>query len=189
MVEKKKDDLETVRLLAEALEPFSEEERKRIIRWSLERLGMPNIQTVPSGAGVEDKAVQTSVGTGYVVSDIKSFVGKKIPKNDNQFCAVVAYFYQFEAPENQKKDSIGGKDLQDTARKVGRSRFTNPAQTLINSYNAGYLDKIKYGEYRINTVGENLVAMVLPGGGDDNTLKKSGLKKPVKRIKKKTDKK
>jgi hypothetical protein len=189
MTEKKKDDLETVRILTEALESFSEEERERIIRWSREKLGMSTGQVLPTHTApqtVTPKEIEQKVETagGYITSDIKSFVEKKAPKNDSQFCAVVAYFYQFEAPENHKKESIGGDDLQDAARKVNRDRFTKPAQTLINAFNSGYLDKAEHGKYRINTVGENLVAMVLPGGGEENGgSRKSNLRKKSKKAK------
>ncbi len=198
MTEKKKDDLETVRTLSEALEPFTEEERERIIRWTREKLGMssstgivPAIKTpLPQVINPGETEQKVEVAGGYINSDIKSFVEKKAPKNDNQFCAVVAYFYQFEAPENHKKETIGGDDLQDAARKVNRDRFGKPAQTLINSYNAGYLDKAEYGKYRINTVGENLVAMVLPSGAEDNgASRKATSRKKTKKSKPKIAKK
>ena len=37
---KKADDLEAVRAVVEALEPFGEESRKRIVRWAEEKLGI-----------------------------------------------------------------------------------------------------------------------------------------------------
>ena len=197
MSDKKKDDLETVRILTEALEPFSGEERERIIRWSREKLGMnkeePKIHTPPSskpsmseeGLRVESDA---SLGT---VNLLKAFVEKKKPKNDTQFCAIVAYFYQFEAPENQKKDSIDKNDLVEATRLANWDRIKRPDQTLVNSTKAGLLDNISRGKYGLNSVGENLVAMVLPGGAENSgSAKRSAPKKSAnKKSKKKSDKK
>jgi len=52
--------------------------------------------------------------------------------------------------------------------------MTNPTSTLNNALRSGYLDKgSKRGTFRINAVGENLVAMTLPGG--DGTVQLAGL--------------
>ena len=40
------DDLEAVRMLAETLQPFSAEDRERILRWAREKVGMT---AVPGG--------------------------------------------------------------------------------------------------------------------------------------------
>jgi len=93
-------------------------------------------------------------------------VAEKAPASENQFAAVVAYYYRFEAPPEQRRNTIGGADLQEAARLAGRKRLSNPRQTLKNAKALGYLDNPARGEFSINTVGENLVAMTLPGGVD-----------------------
>ena len=96
--------------------------------------------------------------------DIKSFVAKKKPHNDIQFAATVAYYFQFEAPPSERKESINGEDLQEACRKAGRTRFSKPGNTLKNAHTLGLLDRTgERGYYSVNTVGENLVAMTLPG--------------------------
>ena len=85
------------------------------------------------------------------------------------FATVVAYFYRFMAPE--KKETVGAADLQEATRLVGRSRLANPGQTMINAAASGLLDKAGRGQYRVNTVGENLVALVLPGDGKATSAK------------------
>jgi hypothetical protein len=96
--------------------------------------------------------------------DIKSFVEAKKPKSDMQFAAVVAYYYQFEAPASQRLQNISAEILQDAARLASRPRLTRPLTTLNNAKSQGYLDAVGRGEFRINSVGENLVAMALPAG-------------------------
>ena len=80
-----------------------------------------------------------------------------------QFAAVVAYYYRFEAPSDESLESISPEVLQNAARLANRHRLSRPRQTLLNAKAQGYLDLAERGQYRINSVGENLVAMTLPG--------------------------
>lgn len=80
-----------------------------------------------------------------------------------QFAAVVAYYYRFEAKPDEQLESISADVLQNAARLANRHRLSRPRQTLINAKQQGYLDQVDRGQYRINSVGENLVAMTLPG--------------------------
>ena len=161
----KGDDLEAVRKMVELLAPFEVPDRERIIRWAREKLGMPT-----QGSGVSEKE-QTTGGSqsgqreeSAGAKDIKTFVTEKNPGSDNQFAATVAYYYRFVAPEAAKKDAITADDLQQACRLTGRSRLPRPSQTLINAHTNGLLDKgSSRGEYTISTVGENLVAVSLPG--------------------------
>ena len=99
--------------------------------------------------------------------DIRSFFAAKNPRSDIQFAATVAYYYQFEAPPAERKTCINKDDLQEATRKTGRERLALPAQTLRNAHAQGLLDRgDETGTFCINTVGENLVAMTLPGDGN-----------------------
>ena len=120
-------------------------------------------------------------------ADIKQFTMAKKPKSDQQFAAVVAYYYRFEAPASDRKDVIGSDDLTQAARLAGRERPTRPTLTLNNAKNSGYLDSAERGKFRINAVGENLVAVTLPGNGggdagsDGNRRRTQRKKKTSKR--------
>lgn len=173
------DDLEAIRLVIQALEPFDSKDRERIIRWAAEKLGM----TPPSASLshiISQAGVTQTPAAGVVPKDIRSFVMAKNPKTDNQMAAVVAYYYHFEAPATERKDSIGKEELIDACRKSDRKRPARPEQVLVNTYAAGLLDKAgSSGKYRLNSVGENLVAMVLPEQ-DSSGKKVSGKKLPRK---------
>ena len=119
--------------------------------------------------------------------DLKSFVIDKNPSSDMQFAAVIAYYYKFEAPINERKDSINSEVLQNATRLAGRTRLTKPVQTLVNTSFNGLLDKAdEKGSYKINTVGENLVAMTLPQSAKSNSSnpKQRNRKSQPKKIKK-----
>jgi len=158
------DDLDAVRQAAELLEGFSDEERERIIRWTREKLGMQaQASSVVAETNIPGAPAAPPPPRGGSAADIKSFLSQKDPKSERQLAAVVAYYYRFVAPEAQRKDSIGADDLIEACRQGDRGRPKNPAQTLVNAFNDGYLDRGERGQYKINSVGENLVAMVLPG--------------------------
>ncbi len=113
-------------------------------------------------------------------NNIRSFIEEKNPKNDIQLAATIAYYYTFEAPDDQKKDAINSTDLTDAIRLANRKRPPRPSQVLTNAKNMGLLDNAgDRGHFRINSVGENLVAMVLPG---DGTGKSKAIKKRATRM-------
>src|SRR6266700_3321076 len=162
------DDLQAVRTLVDTLTPFDAADQERILRWVREKLELPASQTglapsktIPETAGAALEP-DRSVGSRR---DIKSFLGEKNPSSDMQFAATVAYYFAFEAPPGERKDSITASDLQDACRQVGRHRLKRPIQTLHNAHASGLLDKAgERGAFKINTVGENLVAVTLPSG-------------------------
>jgi hypothetical protein len=165
---KEADDLEAVRAIVQTLQPFDPEDRERIVRWAAEKLVMPPpyTDTAPFSLTEEGPIGPTKTPPPPPgPSDIKSLLLLKRPQNDRQLAAVVAYYYQFVAPPNERKQVIDKDDLLEACRKGDWPRPGKPSQTLVNAFNSGFLDRTgEKGKYRLNTVGENLVAMVLPGG-------------------------
>lgn len=182
-----KDDFEAVRTLVEALTPFDENDQERIIRWAREKLGLaagPSLSTLPpKPAAVAEFSPTPDTANRRSARDIKSFIAEKDPKNDKQLAAVVAYFYAFEAPESQRKASITASDVVEACRLANKHRPSRPAQTLINAAHSGLLDKAEEtGAYKLNAVGENLVAMALPGGSEGRrVIKRPTGKKKLKK--------
>lgn len=158
---KQPDGLEAVKTIYEALKDYDPALQERVLRWAREMLGMDSAPVRPVGV---TPTVVPQAETGPV-RDIKTFVAQKKPSSDNQFAAVVAYYYRFEAPSAQRKDSLTADDLQEATRLVDRSRLRRPIETLHGAYRLGLLDKAGRGRFSINTVGENLVAMTLPQKG------------------------
>jgi hypothetical protein len=167
------DDLEAVRTIAAALSGFGPEEQERILRWVREKIGLAPVSRalaetrtpqLPASLAPRAPGLSDSLPAPVSGKDLKSFVAGKNPKSDVQFAATVAYFYRFEAPPDQRKNEIDAATLQDACRLAGRTRLPHPSMTLTNAKNQGLIDKgSEAGKYNINTVGENLVAMTLPG--------------------------
>jgi hypothetical protein len=175
-------DFEVAKAVADQLKGIDKERQQRILRWvseslSLDLSALQAIEGSPIGTGTESGV---SMHRDVVLpqrqqrtADIKTFVDSKKPKSDVQFATVVAYYYRFEASEESRRDSVDAQVLQDAARLAGRRRPPKPRMTLTNAKNLGYLDSPERGQFRINSVGENLVAMTLPGSEPEGTRRKA----------------
>ena len=191
----KSDDFDATRAVIDAVKDFKSDEQQRIFRWAAEKLGLPEpfsspvaspAQLRPPTAAHGSDMTQPPATSGTPTQDIRSFVAAKNPKSDVQFAATIAYYYQFEAPQSERKPSINGEDLQEATRRASRDRLKNPSQTLINAHNLGFLDRTgETGQYSVNTVGENLVAMTLPSDGSSGAKSGKRAKKSKKRAAKK----
>jgi hypothetical protein len=177
------DDFKAVRIIVRTLQLFKADDQERILRWAREKLGLPVTSVLaPSTAPTSSILTLGSAGPSTAppspmpmpppmptspspgARDIRSFLQEKRPASDVQFATAVAYYYAFAAPEAQRKAEISTTDLQEAARQADRERLHEPKDTLHNAYKGGYLDRgSTRGAWRINTVGENLVAMAMPG--------------------------
>lgn len=169
------DDFDVGKALFDLLKELPPERQQRLLRWVAEGLGV-SLGASPAGPTPPH---QSQISTPPFVppgggTDIKTFMAAKSPKSDNQFAAAVAYFYRFEAPPAERRDSVTPEQLQEAARLAGRKRLGNPRATLNNAKAMGYLDSGARGEFVINSVGENLVAMTLPDGVESPVRKKRG---------------
>ena len=167
------DDFEVAKKVFETIKELSRERQERVLRWVSEGLGvtyqgLPQTQGQTLGSG----GTSPSLLQPQAATDIKTFVAAKNPRSDQQFATVVAYYYRFEAPPAQRRDAINTETVQEAARLAGRKRLKNPLNTLNNAKKQGYLDSTTRGEFSINTVGENLVAMTLPGGAEGTSTKR-----------------
>jgi hypothetical protein len=180
-------DFDAAKAVADQLKGLDKERQQRVLRWVAESL---NLELAASSGDMQrqaDMRLRDLTGRHQQAplqtqqnrpTDIKSFVDAKQPKSDVQFAAVVAYYYRFEAPVETRKDAIDAQTLQEGSRLAGRRRPPKPLMTLNNAKNLGYLDSAERGQFRINSVGENLVAMTLPGSGAESSRTTS---RPTKR--------
>jgi len=169
----KPDDLDAVRAIVKALEEFEPKEQERIIRWAREKLGLWVSAEEPSSIKDTEKHTEEHEIPKKPQFDIKTFIKSKQPKSDRQLVAVVAYYYKYEAPQNQRKDFITKDDILEACRLAVIERPERPEQSLVHAKNAGFVDSgQERGTYAINSVGENLVAMALPSGSDESSQQK-----------------
>jgi hypothetical protein len=185
-------DFDAAKSIADILTGMEKAQQERVLRWVAESLGLsatppvvtphtPHTQLAPPSPHTPPHTPGAATGGGHLPTgtpnDIKSFVDSKKPKTNNQFAAVVAYYHQLVAPT--RKSGISAEDIKEATRQAGWPRFTRPDMPLTNAMQQGYLDKgAERGEYKLNAVGENLVAMTLPDGDAraSNRKKSSGRK-------------
>jgi hypothetical protein len=176
------DDFDIGKAIFDQLKDLPPERQQRVLRWVAEGLGVTQAaiatQTVQVGS-VYNPSQMTHSGQSGASSgtDIKTFIAAKAPKSDQQFAAAVAYYYRFEAVPAERRESIDGDLLQEATRLAGRNRLSSPLITLNNAKRSGYLDSATPGVFTINSVGENLVAMTLPGGSESSKKPKAKKKK------------
>ncbi|HZO86631.1 MAG TPA: hypothetical protein VFC26_15540 [Verrucomicrobiae bacterium] len=172
---------------------MTSEHQSLALKFAIETLGL-RLPTAPSpGAPSTIQSPQTTPpqggGSADHSTDIRSFTAMKAPKSDQQFTAVVAYFYQFEAKPAERKDAIDADVMKEAARLAGRAQVARWNMTLTNAKNAGYLDAAGNGKFKLSSVGENLVAITLPGDGGPGRGKSNVANKKSKKTKKKTGRK
>ncbi|HEY6243371.1 MAG TPA: hypothetical protein VIX17_05470 [Pyrinomonadaceae bacterium] len=163
-----KTPLDAAQKIVAELQGMTPEHQALALKFSMETLGLQlqtsavshGHSTLP-GSPLRDPTT-SSASTGHS-TDIKTFTSLKAPKSDQQFAAVVAYFYQFEVPPEQRKEVIDVETMKNAARLAGRKQRKEWKFTLQNAKNAGYLDAVGDGNYKLSSVGENLVAISLAG--------------------------
>lgn len=89
--------------------------------------------------------------------DIRTFFQEKSPSSDVEATAVAAYYHQYLASPPHKQDWVDAESLQEAFRLAKWPLPKRTNFTLVNARNAGYLDSIGEGKYRLNPVGYNLV--------------------------------
>lgn len=184
-----KSPLDAAQKIVAELTGMTAEHQSLALKFATETLGL-NLPSVPQQATIQpsqhSEAPRPEAESVSHSTDIRSFTEIKSPRSDQQFTAVVAYFYQFEAKPEEQKDVIDAETMKEAARLAGRPQVERWNMTLTNAKNAGYLDGDGAGKYKLSSVGENLVAISLP---DDTKPVRAKRKKPVKKAGKKTAKK
>ena len=195
MSEKIDLEIEAIRTILKTLQDLDEEVRRNVIEYVLRRVGFtPN-------ADLQQKSREGNEGLANVsggnildeIQHIKQFKESKQPKSAQEMAILIAYYLQYVAEEDKRKDKVGVSDLQtwfriaDYPLPTGDMRFV-----LVNAKNAGYLDSVGSGEYKLNAIGYNLVKHNLPRQdkpGAKNRTKTSSRKSVAKKASKKTAKK
>lgn len=155
------DVFDATRDVVNRLTPFAEEERSRIVRWAMEMLGISGYGSFKASQSADFAEKGENVNSAAAAHrDIRAFVQSKRPRSDVQFTAVVAYFYQFISPSPLQ--DIGIEELKEAHRQARRKRPKSEYFSLNNAVRAGYINRAGRGRYRLNSVGENLVAITLP---------------------------
>ena len=124
---------DAAKTIVETLQGLDKPSQLLAMRFAAETLGLQSASVTqtpvtPVMPASTSASSSDTVGAPHSM-DIKQFTAAKAPKSDQQFAAVVAYFYRFEAPEAQRKDTLDADSLLEAARLAGRKRPGNPRFT------------------------------------------------------------
>ena len=180
-------ELLAINQILDALEPLDPGARKRVLDYTLTRLGVigqvsrheasPNTVSDMPFKTKEDRF--PAGDTGKKIYDILSLKEEKQPKTAIQMAVLTAYYLEELAPDGDKKEFISSSDI---TKYFKQAKFKLPGgkaiYTLQNAKNAGYFDMgSNTGTYKLNPVGYNLAAYNLPAKTINKPIPKKNIRK------------
>lgn len=181
-------ELAAIETLLKTLGPLKPEERANVLDFVFRKLGIQ----APAGAqgraanagaelaetlGVAQVKSAPAAATQRPATDIRSFTEEKKPKTASQMVAVVAYYLEHLAPEDDRRGHVTADDIVAYFKDAKFPLPKAPPQvTLTHAKNAGYLKPLARGQYQLNPIGYNLVEHKLPEGGQASSATKRSRK-------------
>jgi len=124
-----------------------------------------------------DKVVEGGVSVFKDIKDIRTFFQEKKPRSFSEAAATVAFYLQYvESEATNRREAIDVDILKDELRKANFQLPKVLSQVLVDAKKTGYLDAVGTGQYKLNSVGYNLVKFAL-GKDKEKTIKKRPKKK------------
>ena len=166
MADETDEGVSAISTIIAALKPLDEKTRAHVLDYVLKRLDLPLKAPLMQGEKKADEADESRERTSTLpMKDIRSLAGLKQPRTVNEKVALVAFYLKNMAPQDERRDYITSEDIQRYFVEAGFELPTAPPNvTLGHAKNAGYLNALERGQWRLNPVGHNLVAHKLPAG-------------------------
>jgi hypothetical protein len=157
-------ELKAIKTIMELLKPLDETGRSRVLEYVLKRLDMTAFQAEPAIVA-EQVSVGSSAFSGGPVKDIRTFTAEKQPRSANEMVALIAYYLSDLAPATEASPTVNVEMIRKYFKLAAFPMPRVPKAALTNAAAAGYLENVSRGEYRLNSVGHNLVVHGLPRSG------------------------
>jgi hypothetical protein len=179
--------VKAISTIMDALTPLDKEAREHALDFVMKRLGISlgAIQPAPiephPGLPIPPTPVTHTI-PNQPGQDIRSFAAGKQPRTLNEKVAVMAYFLSQLASPGERRDFITPEDIKPYFIQAGFELPTaTGSMTLTNAKNAGYLNAMERGQYKLNSVGHNLVAHKLPNRDSGSKATRKPVKKSAKK--------
>lgn len=157
----KDKELAAISSIIDLLKPLDATERSRVLEYVLKRLDMGAVQAVstdvPEIGSTSGRAI-----AGPFITDVRSLAAEKQPRSANEMVALIAYYLSELAPENERSDTVNVNTIKRYFKMAAFPMPRVPKNALTNAAQAGYLENVSRGEYRLNPVGYNLIVHGLP---------------------------
>lgn len=178
------DDIKAISTVLAALKPLTVDQRVQVLEFVVRRLGIAlgasaslpmsigpvHSQSLAAPALITSPAAGLTHPTPSAAQDIRSFAADRKPRTVNEKVAVIGYYLANLAPADERRDYLVSEDIKTYFVQAGFELPTAPpGMTLSHAKNAGYLNAMDRGQYRLNAVGHNLVAHKLPGNAGGET--------------------
>jgi hypothetical protein len=185
MAEEEADVGKAITTIISALKPLDSSAQVQVLKFVIEHLDIAVASVQPAAPAGGPTGGQQPAGTGAAaqndVVDIRAFAKDKQPKTVSEKVALVAYYLANVAQGDHRRDSIGSEDLHPNFDQADfEMPNTSPQMMLANAKNAGYLNALGKGRYRLNPVGFNLIKHKLPADGDAAKTKRRPAARKVK---------
>lgn len=170
-------ELKAIKTIIDVLKPLDETSRSRVLEYVLKRLNMAAFRSEPTIVAGEEEAAPINVFGSGPIKDIRTFTAEKQPRSANEMVALIAYYLSDVAPATEAAPTVN----VETIRKYFKlANFPMPRvlkAALTNAAAAGYLENVSRGEYRLNSVGHNLVVHGLPRSSASGSISKNRRKR------------
>lgn len=182
-------ELQAIQQILAALDPLDDESRDRVITYVFQRLGIHNMHRAAAPGSMapaepyEPNEAPPPMPREFPErrQDIRSLAEQKVPKNVVDRVTLVAYYLGEVAPQSERKASISGADVTKYFKQAG---FPIPASTrgaLFAARDAGYLDVVERGAYKLNPVGHNRIVHSLPADSGTSGRKSTSRRKSARK--------
>ncbi len=172
-------ELDAVKMIVSTLKPLDAEARERVLASLLNLLSSGYLPRVPrAGAAIPETESVHGLQVGV---DVRALKEQKQPRSAVEMATLVAFYLAELAPSSERRNHITTADVQRYFKQAGYPMPSNIRMALVNTKNAGYLDQLGEGRYRLNPVGYNLIAHGLPRGSQERSSKRrSSFKRKLK---------
>lgn len=170
-------EIDAIKTIFKTLQELDDDVRSNVIEYVLKRLGYATSQNSNNKDNPDvrnNSNSENNSGSLDGIQHIKQFKEAKQPKSAQEMTVLIAFYLQYIAEESKRKDKVSVGDVETWFRIAdyplpgGEMRFT-----LKNAKNAGYLDSVGNGEYKLNAVGYNLIKHNLPRQESNGQIKRT----------------
>ncbi|MDD5221460.1 MAG: hypothetical protein PHV47_02570 [Candidatus Pacebacteria bacterium] len=184
-------ELKAINDILSSLNELKDDERLRIIKYVIERFRITNLNvdgnlSMPDQSfPIKDTKSTPIQSTCMNTPDIRTLREQKNPRSAIQMVVLVAYYLKEVATVKERKEVINTNDIEKYFKQAGYRLPVGKhgaADTLNNAKNAGYLEAAARGTYKLNPVGYNLIAYVLPENNSGHEKKKNNKNRKERKI-------
>ncbi len=133
------------------------ESQRKIIEYIFNSLGTTNLPKTSAKDLISPKIESQNT---QPPTDIRSFAEDKQPKSAIEKVALVVFYLSKYG--NESDTEINSKQIQTYFKQAGFSIRSNINVVLYQTKNAGYIDTVSKGKYKITPVGCTLIESKLP---------------------------